>query len=52
MLAQSYFPHNKGKVLQSVGKDNMLEKLEPRSQGGQAGNGSLLCLTLVIPLQG
>lgn len=31
-MAQPSFPHNKGKVLQSVSKDNMLEKLEPRSQ--------------------
>lgn len=51
-MTQPSFPHNKGKVPQSVSKENMVEKLEPKSQGGQAGNGSLPCLTLVISFQG
>lgn len=49
-MTQPSFTHNKDKVPQSVSKENIVEKLEPRSQGGQAGNGSLPCLTMVISL--
>lgn len=45
-------PHNKGKVSQSVSKDNMLEELELRPLGRQSGNGNLPYLTLVITPQG
>lgn len=50
-VTQPSFPHNKGKVPQSVSKQNMVEKLEPKPQGGQTGNGSWPCLTLAISLQ-
>lgn len=49
-MTQPSFPHNKGKVHVSVSKQNMVET-GAKAQGGQTGNGSWPCLTLVISLQ-